>query len=258
MGKMEKLNVLVTGGTRGIGAGIVRTLAGAGHNVAFCGRGETEKFSNLATTLENEFKIKAAYYQCDVSSRDDHAKLLDSFLADFGNLDALVNNAGVAPEVRADLLEMTPESFDRVMNINLKGPFFLTQLAVKKIKDNPNDKFHCIVNIGSVSAEYASVNRGEYCISKAAVSMATKLWAVRLAEEGIAVYELRPGVIRSDMTGPVAEKYDKMIAGGLTLQKRWGLPEDIGKAVKMLLDGSLAYSTGQVIQIDGGLTVKRL
>lgn len=254
---MEKLNVLVTGGTRGIGAGIVRALAGAGHNVAFCGRGEAEKYSAVADGLQKEFGIKAAYYLCDVSSRDDHAKLLDSFLADFGTLDALVNNAGVAPEVRADLLEMTPESFDRVLNINLKGPFFLTQLAAKKIMKNPNGKFHSVVNIGSVSAEYASINRGEYCISKAAVAMATKLWAVRLAGEGIAVYELRPGVIRSDMTGPVTEKYDKLIADGLTLQKRWGLPEDIGKAVCMLLSGALAYSTGQVIQIDGGLTVER-
>lgn len=255
--KMENLNVLVTGGTRGIGAGIVRKLAETGHNVAFCGRGETEMFSRLASELENEFNVKAAYYQCDVSSRDDHAKLLDSFLADFGNLDVLVNNAGVAPEVRADLLEMSGESFDRVMNINLRGPFFLTQLVAKKIMENPDGKFHCIVNIGSVSAEYANINRGEYCLSKAAVAMATKLWAVRLAEEGIAVYELRPGIIKSDMTGGVADKYEKLIANGLTLQKRWGLPEDIGKAVKMLLDGALAYSTGQVIQIDGGLTIER-
>jgi NAD(P)-dependent dehydrogenase (short-subunit alcohol dehydrogenase family) len=152
---------------------------------------------------------------------------------------------------------MSPESFERVLKINLEGPFFLTQAAAGRIIANRNGKFHCIVNIGSVSADYASINRGEYCLSKAGVAMATKLWAARLAEEGIAVYEIQPGVIKSDMTACVTEKYDKMIAEGLTLQKRWGFPEDIGKAVLMLVSGSLAYSTGQVIHVDGGLTVLR-
>ena len=182
---------------------------------------------------------------------------MDSFLADFGSIHALINNAGVAPQVRADLLDMSQESFERVMNINLQGPFFLTQLAAKKIMENKDGKFRCIVNIGSVSADYASINRGEYCLSKAAVAMATKLWAVRLADEGIGVYEIRPGIIKSDMTSVVTAKYDKLISEGLTLQKRWGFPEDVGKAVRMLLSGALAYSTGQVINVDGGLTVER-
>ena len=152
---------------------------------------------------------------------------------------------------------MSSESFDRVMAINLKGPFFLSQSAAKRMVAAKDGKFRCIINIGSVSADFASINRGEYCLSKAAVAMATKLFAVRLADEHIAVYELRPGVIKSDMTSAVADKYDKMISGGLTLQKRWGMPEDIGRAVAMLADGALAYSTGQVINIDGGLAIER-
>lgn len=254
---MENLNVLVTGGARGIGAGIVEQLAKKGHNVAFCGRATAESAEEVLNELRNKYPGRFMYYQCDVSSPEDRRKLMDSFLADFGCIDVLVNNAGVAPNVRADLLDMGEESFLRVLTINLMGPFFLTQTAAKKIMENKNGKFHCIVNIGSVSADYASINRGEYCLSKAGVAMATKLWAVRLADENIPVYELRPGVIKSDMTSVVSAKYDKMIAEGLTLQRRWGMPEDIGKAVAMLVEGSLAYSTGQVINIDGGLTIER-
>lgn len=254
---MVQLNVLVTGGARGIGAGIVESLAAKGHNVAFCGRAAAESTQGVLDSLKSRFPGKFNYYQCDVSQAADRQKLIDSFLADFGCIDVLVNNAGVAPESRVDLLEMSEESFTRVLNINLMGPFFLTQLAAQKIMMNKNGKFHCIINIGSVSADYASINRGEYCISKAGVAMATKLWSVRLADENIAVYELRPGVIKSDMTSVVSAKYDKMIAEGLTLQRRWGMPEDIGKAVAMLTEGALAYSTGQVINIDGGLTIER-
>lgn len=254
---MDALNVLVTGGAHGIGAGIVRELAKAGCNVAFCGRQEAEKFQVLVQDLVQEFGTKIRYEQCDVSSPDDRERLLQNILAGFGSLHVLVNNAGVAPLVRTDLLEMEAESFERVMKINLEGPFFLTQSAAKKIMENHDGKFRCIINIGSVSADYASINRGEYCLSKAAVAMATKLWAVRLADEGIPVYEIRPGVIKSDMTSVVTAKYDKMIAEGLTLQKRWGFPEDIGRAVRMLAEGTLAYSTGQVINVDGGLTVER-
>ena len=252
------MNVLVTGGARGIGAGIVSELAKKGHSVAFCGRGEAEKCAKRLAELRGAFPNgKFQYYQCDISKDEDRKRLLDSFIADFGSIDMLVNNAGVAPDVRADLLEMSEESFDRVLGINLRGPFFLTQIAAKRIMENKNGAFHCIVNIGSVSADYASINRGEYCLSKAGVAMATKLWAVRLADEGIPVYEIRPGVIKSDMTSVVSAKYDKMIADGLTLQRRWGYPEDIGRAVAALADGSFAYSTGQVVNVDGGLTVER-
>lgn len=254
---MDQLNVLVTGGARGIGAGIVEQLAGKGHNVAFCGRGSAESAGEVLEKLRSRYAGKFQYYSCDVSVAEDRKRLVDSFLSDFGCIDVLVNNAGVAPNVRADLLDMSEESFLRVLSINLQGPFFLTQLAAKKILENRNGKFHCIINIGSVSADYASINRGEYCLSKAGVAMATKLWAVRLADENIPVYELRPGVIKSDMTSVVSAKYDKMIAEGLTLQRRWGMPEDIGKAVAMLVEGALAYSTGQVINIDGGLTIER-
>ena len=254
---MESCNVLVTGGGRGIGAGIVEALAASGHNVAFCGRGTPEGAQEFLNRLKQKYTGKFAYFRCDVSRAADREAMLDAFESEFGQLDVLVNNAGVAPEVRADLLEMSEESFDRVLGINLRGPFFLTQAAAKRIIANKNGRFHCIINTGSVSADYASINRGEYCLSKAGVAMATKLWSVRLADHGICVYELRPGVIRSDMTSGVAAKYDKMIADGLTLQKRWGEPADIGRAVAMLVAGSLAYSTGQVINIDGGLTIER-
>ena len=253
---MDPLNVLVTGGARGIGAGIVSALAADGHDVAFCGRAAAAdaRLAELAAAFPGR---KFRYYSCDVSEPDDRERLLDSFAADFGELDMLVNNAGVAPEVRADLLDMSEASFRRVLGINLEGPFFLTQLAARRIIANRSGRFRCIVNISSVSADYASINRGEYCLSKAGVAMATKLWAVRLADCGIPVYELRPGVIRSDMTSTVAAKYDRMIADGLTLQRRWGEPADVGRAVAMLAAGTLAYSTGQVIDIDGGLTVER-
>ena len=250
-------NVLITGGARGIGAGIVRQLAQAGNNVSFCGRKNDPAFFELADKTAAEFGVKCKYYQCDVSDPDDRVHLINSFVKDFGSLDVLVNNAGVAPEVRADLLDMSPESFDRVMGINLRGPFFLTQLAAKEMMKAPKDKFRCIVNIGSVSADYASINRGEYCLSKAAIAMATKLFSVRLADEGICVYEIRPGVIKTDMTGTVSAKYDKMIAEGLTLQRRWGYPEDIGKAVAALVSGAFGYSTGQVVNVDGGLSILR-
>ncbi len=255
---MEASNVLVTGGTRGIGAGIVKELAAQGHNVGFCGRAAQDAAVDaFLADLRSNYNGKFAYFQCDVSKADEREKMLDDFIAEFGSLDVLVNNAGVAPDVRADLLDMGEPSFDRVLNINLKGPFFLTQAAAKRMIANKNGKFQCIINTGSVSADYASINRGEYCLSKAGVAMATKLFAVRLADEGICVYELRPGIIKSDMTSVVTAKYDKMIAEGLTLQKRWGMPDDVGRAVTMLVNGSLRYSTGQVINVDGGLVIER-
>ncbi len=251
-------NILVTGGARGIGRGIVEELAKKGHNVGFCGRAAAESAADLLNGLRSNYGGKYAYYQCDVANVEAHDGLLQAFIADFGSIDVLINNAGVAPEVRADLLDMPEASFDRVLNINLRGPFFLSQKAAKlMIADKKSQNFKCIINTGSVSADYASINRGEYCISKAAVAMATKLFAVRLADENIAVYELRPGVIKSDMTSVVTAKYDKMIAEGLTLQRRWGMPDDVGRAAAALVEGAFAYSTGQVINVDGGLTVER-
>lgn len=247
---------LVTGGGRGIGAGIVDELAAEGWNVAFCGRHEAEAFAERTAELEQKYGVGALYVRADISSRQDREALLKAILERFGSLEALVNNAGVAPNVRCDLLEMTEESFDRVMGINLKGPFFLTQAVGRYFAENKIAGV--IVNVGSISATVASISRGEYCLSKAGVAMATKLYAVKMAEFGVPVYEIRPGVISSDMTSVVKEKYDKLIAEGLTLQPRWGEPADIGKAVAMLLRGDLAYSTGQVIKVDGGMEIGRL
>lgn len=244
---------IITGGSRGIGYGIAEALAAEKWNLAICARQES---SDAAENLMKKFPgITARYYKCDVSDRSDRENLIASVLRDFGSFEALVNNAGVAPQVRADLLEMTEESFDRVMNINLKGPFFLSQSAANIFAAK---KSGIIVNIGSCSATVASISRGEYCISKAGIGMMTKLFAVKMAEYGVNVYEIRPGVISSDMTSTVKAKYDKLIAEGLTLQPRWGEPGDIGKAVAMLLRGDLAYSTGTVIDIGGGMEIARL
>ena len=248
--------VLVTGGGRGIGAGIVDALASEGWNIAFCGRKEESAFADRCHELETRHHIRAVYFRCDISVAADRELLLKNIAGTFGSLEALVNNAGVAPEVRADLLDMSEESFDRVLDINLKGPFFLTQAVGRYFAENKIAG--TIVNIGSISATVASISRGEYCISKAGVAMATKLFAVKMAEFGVPVYEIRPGVIASDMTSVVKAKYDKLIAEGLILQPRWGEPADIGKAVAMLLRGDLAYSTGQVINVDGGMEVGRL
>ncbi len=253
---VEKSNVLVTGGARGIGAGIVRELIRQGHRVGLCGRSGADSVAGFLAELA-QMGGDAAYFPCDVSCAADRERMLDEFSRRFGEPDVLVNNAGVAPDVRADLLEMGEASFDRVIGINLRGPFFLTQQVARRMIARPSDRFRCIINIGSVSADYASINRGEYCLSKAGVAMATKLFSVRLAGEGICVYEVRPGVIHSDMTRGVAAKYDAMIANGLTLQPRWGEPEDVGRAVAMLVSGALGYSTGQVINVDGGLVIER-
>lgn len=254
-------NVLVTGGGRGIGAGIVDALAAESWNVAFCGRTEPEKMQARCAEIEAKYNVRALYVQCDVSDRDDRAAMFDKVLAEFGELNALVNNAGVAPLERADILNATEESYDRVMNINLKGPYFLTQLVanymVKQKTANP-DFNAAIINVCSVSATVASVSRGEYCLSKAGVAMATMLWAVRLAEYDIPVFEIRPGIIKSDMTAAVTAKYDKLIAEGLTLQPRWGLPEDVGKAAAAFLRGDFPYSTGQSVNVGGGMELGRL
>lgn len=243
---------IITGASRGIGYGIAEKLAAENWDLALCARQEN---SDAAENIMKKFPVKARYYRCDISSGSDRNDLIDSVIRDFGSFEALINNAGVAPQVRADLLEMSEESFDRVMDINLKGPFFLSQRAAGFFAEK---RCGVIVNIGSCSAEVASINRGEYCISKAGIGMMTKLFAVRMAEFGVNVYEIRPGIISSDMTSGVKEKYDNLIAGGLTLQPRWGEPADIGNAVAMLLRGDLAYSTGTVIDIGGGMEIARL
>jgi len=260
MAKNSKRVALVTGGSRGIGLGIAEALAESGFDLAINGVRPTADVADALAKL-NVDGATAYYAQGDVAVANDRQAIIDGVRDRFGRLDVLVNNAGVAPNVRADILDATEESFDRVMDINLKGPYFLTQLAARwMIEERQADgNFRgVVVNISSVSATEASVNRGEYCISKAGTVMATQLWAHRLAEYGIAVYEVRPGVIHSDMSAAVAEKYDRLIASGLTVENRWGEPNDVGRAVAMLARGELTYATGNVLNIDGGLTLRRL
>jgi 3-oxoacyl-[acyl-carrier protein] reductase len=250
----------VTGGSRGIGLGIVRALAAEGWRLAINGMRREEE---VAATLA-ELRLQSPqviYCRGDISIAEDRASCLDHIDGQLGGLNLLVNNAGIAPPRRDDILEATEDSFDKVMQVNLKGPYFLTQAVARWmiVQRSADEGFSgCIVNISSVSAELASVNRGDYCLSRAGTSMATKLWAVRLAEYGIGVYEIRPGVVATDMTAGVKEKYDRMIAEGLTLQPRWGQPEDVGRAVAALARGEFPYSTGQVINVDGGMLIGRL
>ncbi len=251
---------LITGGARGIGYGIALGLVKENCNIVVA---DIQDEAKVAENMDSLRKAGAEVLYCkaDISNPNDRRKIIDDIRKKFGKLNILVNNAGVAPAVRADILEASEESYERVMKINLQGPYFLTQLAANwMVEQQKADKGFCgcIINISSMSATVASVSRGEYCISKAGVSMATKLFAVRLAEFNIPVYEIRPGIIMTDMTSAVKEKYDKLIAEGILLQKRWGLPEDISRAVAMMARGDIAYSTGQVIMVDGGFTVERL
>ena len=236
---------IVTGAASGIGLAVARKLLDEG--VCVVGMSRRESMENLGEGF--------SYVSGDVGSTADRERLVKTTLEKFGKIDILVNVAGVAPKVRADLLEMTEESYDYVMNINTKGTLFLTQLVAKEMIKNRSGS---IVNISSLSAYTSSVNRGEYCISKAGASMVTTLFADRLAEYGIAVNEVRPGIIATDMTSKVQEKYDNLIEGGLLPIKRWGQPEDIASAVWALCNGSLPYMTGQSINIDGGFHIRRL
>jgi NAD(P)-dependent dehydrogenase (short-subunit alcohol dehydrogenase family) len=251
---------LITGGSRGIGLGIAQALVKQGYRVAINGVRAADQVVEPLKQLNAEGG-EAIYCQGNVGSADDRRKIMEDIKAKWGQLNLLVNNAGVAPKERKDILEADEQSFDWLMGINLKGPYFLTQQAanwmIEQKTKNLKDSFS-IINISSVSATIASVNRGEYCISKAGMSMSTKLWAARLGEFDIPVYEIQPGVIRTDMTAGVIEKYDKMIAAGLTLQRRWGQPEDLGKTVIALAEGMIPYATGQIIHTDGGMTIQTL
>ena len=256
----DKKVALVTGAGRGIGLGIAKALATEDCDLVICDVHREDAVGGALDELKQS-GARVLYCRCDVSDTEARGDMMSRIREHFGRLDVLINNAGVAPNVRADILEATEESYGRVMRINLQGPYFLTQAAANWMiaQKQQDDHFGgCIVNISSISATVASPSRGEYCISKAGVSMATKLWAVRLGEFGIPVYEIRPGVIKTDMTRSVTEKYDKLIAEGLLVQPRWGMPEDVGRAVAMLVRGEIAYSTGQVLMVDGGMTLERL
>ncbi len=257
--------VLVTGASRGLGRGIAEHCARIGCNVAVhyqaneTAARETIKLCQKAATSPEQ---KFAPIQGNVASGADRNQIIAEVLSTFGRLDGLVNNAGMAPRVRADITEMAEESYDEVMGVNLKGPYLLTQLAARHWLKHPNGSLlrggYKLVFITSISADTASVNRGEYCLSKAGLAMACQLWAARLAGEGAQVFEIRPGIMETDMTAGVKEKYDRLIADGLVPQKRWGRPEDVGLAVGAIMKGSFPYSNGEVIYVDGGFHLRRL
>ncbi len=252
---------LVTGGSRGIGLGCAKHLAAQGYRIAINGMRPADQVTAVVDEIKAAGAPEVIYCQGDVGSTEGREAIISKIKAEFGQLNVLVNNAGVAPAERKDVLETSQESYDRVMTINLEGPYFLTQAAanwmVEQKKADPAFQAS-IINVNSISATVVSVNRGEYCVSKAGLAMVTQLFAARLGEFDIPVYEVRPGITKTDMTSGVTDKYDKLIEDGLCITPRWGFPEDIGKAVVSLADGNFMYSTGQVIMIDGGLTVPRL
>jgi NAD(P)-dependent dehydrogenase (short-subunit alcohol dehydrogenase family) len=265
MKNTEHPAVLVTGASRGLGSGIALALAEAGFSVGINYAGnrkaaeETEAACRrIAPSSDQQFEV----LQANIGKREDRERLVQEAWTRFGSLDALVNNAGMAPRVRADILEASEESFEELMRVNLQGPYFLTQQVAKRwVQEHPACRIPSgfkVVFVTSTSADTVSLNRGEYCISKAGLAMAVKLWAARLAEGGIQVYEIRPGIMATDMTTPVKERYDALIAQGVVPQKRWGTPEDVGKAVRSLVKGDFAYSTGSVIHCDGGFHISRL
>lgn len=250
----------ITGGTRGIGYGIALELAKNNFDLAINGMRAANEVEESIQQL-SAFGNDVIYCQGDISSKEARDSIIKKIRDHYGRLNILVNNAGIAPKERKDILEATEESFQHVVTTNLQGPYFLTQSAANwMIEQKSSDELFeaCIINISSISATVASVNRGEYCIAKAGLSMATQLFAARLGEFNIPVFEVRPGVIHTDMTAAVTEKYDKLIDGGLTVQKRWGESADVGKVVAALALGYFRYSTGQVIMVDGGLTIPRL
>ncbi len=251
---------LITGGSRGIGLGIAETLAEEGFNLVINGRRNKKDVQPVLDDLMTK-GVEVLYCKADVSKMEERNHMLSDIRAKFGRLDVLINNAGVAPLVRDDILEATEESFERVMKINLQGPYFLTQTVANWMieqKQKSDDFKGCIVNVGSISATVVSTNRGEYCVSKAGMGMMTQLFAARLGEYDIPVYEIRPGMILTDMTSGVKDKYDQLINEGLMVQSRWGEPIDNGKVVLAMVKGYLPFSTGQIIMVDGGLTMQRL
>jgi NAD(P)-dependent dehydrogenase (short-subunit alcohol dehydrogenase family) len=257
--------VLVTGSSRGLGRGVAETLAEAGFSVAIhyannrqAAEAAAEACQNLARDPEQKFALVGG----NIGLAADRQRIFDETLAAYGHLDALVNNAGIAPRLRADITEATEEIFDEVMGVNLKGPYFLSQLAARYWLAHPGRSHlpggYKLLFVTSLSANTASINRGEYCISKAGLGMAAQLWAVRLADAGVQVLEIRPGIMATDMTSGVKEKYDKLLAEGLVPQKRWGTPQDVGLAVKAILEGNFPFSTGDVVNVDGGFHLRRL
>jgi len=266
MNNDNKKVALITGSTHGIGEGIVLELAKIGFSVVVNGASTTDLSddykNNLKSIFKEELEDRYLYIQANVGKREDRENLISRIKKKFKRIDVLVNNAGVGPIKRGELLDMTEESYDRVMRINLKGPFFLTQAIAKwmiELKKTFSDDYQpYIINISSINRYTPSLNRGEYCISKAGMTMMTKLFAVRLAEHGIYVYEISPGIIDTPLTKPRHDTYDKLINEGVTPIKRWGKPIDIAKPVVAIVSGLIPFSTGAVLDIDGGFHLHRL
>ena len=253
---MTRPVAIVTGGARGIGLACAEALADAGFDILVADLAENADHGLAANITKRGAKF--AYHRCDIADLDGHTALVDAALNAFGHLDCLVNNAGVGAVVRGDLLELKPENFDRALGINLRGTVFLSQAVARAMLATPGDHPKSIITITSVSAEMASPERSDYCISKAGLSMWVKNLALRLAPENIGVFELRPGIIRTDMTAGVTAKYDALIDSGLVPAKRWGEASDIGAVVATLASGKLGFSTGSIINVDGALSVPRL
>jgi 3-oxoacyl-[acyl-carrier protein] reductase len=257
----KKPVAVITGASRGIGRAIAISLAAEGYDIAAIARSvDSEGMELLGREVES---LGAEFFPVglDISCTSCQKEVVCNILDRYGRIDVLVNNAGVAPLQRSDLLDMSEESYDRVMNINLKGPVLFAQKAAKEmiwLRSQIENFRPMIVFISSVSAELSSINRAEYCISKSGLSMAAKIFADRLSKEDILVYEVRRGIIETDMTAKIKDKYDKLISEGLVPQKRWGVPEDIGKAVASLSRGDWAFSTGTVFEISGGLNIHKL
>ncbi len=247
---------LITGGQRGIGLGIARALGKANYTLALTGSSKEE--TEAVHSALHELGLTARYYQHDVRDMEKIPSLLDKIETDLGSITSLVSNAGVASRIRGDLLNITPENFDYVMDINLRGAFFLAQKIAQRMLERPSTHYRSIVFVTSVSSSLVSIERAEYCISKAGASMMSKLFAARLAGENIGVFEIQPGIIETDMTSGVKDKYTTLISNGLVPAKRWGKPEDIGSVVLSLVEGQMAFASGAAIPVDGGLSIHRL
>jgi len=265
IGRMSRPVVLVTGASRGLGRGVALALAKQGYDLAIhyaSNRAAADEAVLLCREAAPDKEQKFFPVSAQLASAAERSAMIDAVLAEFGRIDGLVNNAGIAPKVRADITEATEESFDEVIAVNLRGPYFLSQLVANWWLAHPGQSRlpggYKLVFVTSMSVHTASINRGEYCIAKAGLAMASQLWSVRLAAEGVQVYEVRPGIMKTDMTSGVTGKYDKLIAEGLVPQKRWGSAEDLGLAVASLCRGDFPFSTGAVIDVDGGLQMRRL
>lgn len=254
-----KKSAIVTGGSRGIGLGIARQLAKDGYSIVILDVNPPEQYKETLDQLSAE-GVDYLYIKGSITEKSDRDLCIEETVKKYGSVDVLVNNAGIATRVRADLLEMSEESFDRLIGVNTKGTMFMSQAVARQMVTQPykDGRKGIIVNISSMSAEVSSINRGEYCVSKAGISMLTLLYADRLAGEGIFVYEVRPGIIATDMTAGVREKYDALFKQGICPINRWGTPEDIANAVSVFCSGKLLYTTGSYIDVDGGFHIKRL